>query len=92
MLAESRNISSEGIFVASPVSLSIGSTVQMTFSVPGQDVFHKDVHYQCEGTVVRLEPMGSGFGIAVLATAITVEPQFECPLWRELAYPHRGDT
>jgi hypothetical protein len=65
LLAESRNISNEGMFVRSPVFLPIGAKIQMTFSVPSQHISHEDVRVHCGGRVARLEPMEDGFGIAI---------------------------
>jgi hypothetical protein len=64
--AESRDVSVSGVFVFSETAIPIDSRVQLTFTVPQQDIFHQDVQFLCDGTVVRLEPMASGqFGIAV---------------------------
>ena len=65
LLTESRNIGNEGVFVRSPSPLSVGSKLRMTFSVPRRDVVTESVHFDCGGTVVRLEPMEDGFGIAI---------------------------
>jgi hypothetical protein len=71
LLAESRNISTGGVFLQSPAPLSLGVSVQVTFSVPRQDVFRKDVGFHCEGTVVRLESKDDGFGIAIACRGIS---------------------
>ena len=65
LLTESRNISTRGMFVRSPAALSIGAKVQMTYSGPKQNVLQENARFHCEGTVVRVEPMPDGFGIAI---------------------------
>jgi hypothetical protein len=65
LLAESRNISNDGMLLRSPVPLSIGSRVQMAFSVPRQNNSDDIVRLYCGGRVVRLESMEGGFGIAI---------------------------
>jgi len=75
LLTTSRNISASGMLLQSPGSLSIGAKAQMVCSVPGQDIFYPDVCFHCEGTVIRLEPMQHGFGIAVACHGIA---EYKC--------------
>ena len=65
LLAESRNISNDGMLLRSLVPLSIGSKVQMTFFIPGQENPDEMVRLHCGGMVVRVEPMENGFGIGI---------------------------
>ena len=65
LLAESRNISNDGMLIQSPVPLSIGSRVEMTFSIPRQEHLDEMVHLHCGGMVVRVEPLENGFGIGI---------------------------
>jgi len=76
LVAESRNISNGGMLLQSAASLPIGTQVQMSFSVPGQDVFYPDVCFNGEGTVVRLQAMENGFGIAVACHSVIVSERW----------------
>ena len=52
---ETRDIGPCGAFVHSATALAVGSKVEMTFTVPGQDAFPDNFPCYCDGTVMRLE-------------------------------------
>src|ERR1035437_2628689 len=63
---ETRDIGPCGAFVRSATAIAVGSKVEMTFSVPGQDAFPDNYPFYCDGTVVRLERLADdNWGVAV---------------------------
>ena len=63
---ETRDIGPCGALVHSATALAVGSKVEMTFTVPGQDAFPDNFPFYCDGTVVRLEQLADdNWGIAV---------------------------
>jgi len=74
---ETRDIGLCGAFVRSATAIAVGSKVEMTFSVPGQEAFPDNYPFYCDGTVVRLERLADdNWGVAVTCKFIEAGEEF----------------
>jgi hypothetical protein len=64
--AETRNVSSVGVYFVAPAAIAPGSMLQFVIALPGISS-PESVEVFCRGRVVRAvpEPQGGGFGLAV---------------------------
>ncbi len=56
---ESENVSQQGMFFATDLSLPAGTVVEVLFTMPEQISGEPDKQWRCTGHVVRVEPVDS---------------------------------
>jgi hypothetical protein len=58
-LGESENVSQQGMFFATDLSLPTGTVVEVLFTMPEEITGEPDKQWRCTGHVVRVEPASS---------------------------------
>jgi hypothetical protein len=71
-LGESENVSQQGMFFATDLSLPMGTVVEVLFTMPEQITGEPDKQWRCTGHVVRVEP------VAFPARTAGVGVKFHC--------------